>query len=337
MYSDALSDTAVNDAGGNKIVYGLIDTDLPAPYTVQSMVSVQQSLGPTWMGEVSYVHTTGEDFPLSRSLSWAFDRMTGVRPNPALGNAAGYYITAEQTMNYNALQVSVRKRSASSLGFDVHYTLAEGWAHQGGNLTSNFVNFETFTVQDFWNPDIDRSPISDDTRHRLNANVVYEVPWFGNTNSAWRHALDGWQVAGIVRVRSGVPLRITQPSGIANSRPDFIGGDPVFDNWDDTLMYLNPASFALVPTSPITQATVRPGTLNSSDVYGPAFWTLDLSLAKSFRLQQSARLEIRFDAFNALNHVNYNNPTLSIVSPVFGQITSAAPARTGQIAAKLTF
>jgi hypothetical protein len=64
---------------------------------------------------------------------------------------------------------------------------------------------------------------------------------------------------------------------------------------------------------------------------------LDLSLAKSFRLQQSARLEIRFDAFNALNHVNYNNPTLSIVSPVFGQITSAAPARTGQIAAKLTF
>jgi hypothetical protein len=337
MYSDALSAVALQDAGGKKIIFGLVDTDFPAPYTVQSMINLQRSFGSEWMAEIGYVRTGGRNFPLSRNLAQAFDRVTGERPNPALGSPAGYYVTAEQTMDYSAMQSSIRKRFGNSLGLDVHYTLAKGRAHQGGNLSSNFVNLEVFVTQDFWNPDIDRSPIADDTRHRMTASVVYEAPWFRNTHPALQQAFGGWQLSGIFRARSGVPLRITQPSGMPNSRPDYIGEDAVFDNWGDTLMYIDRRAFALVSTSPVTQATIRAGTYNPDHVRGPAVWSVDMSLSKTFRFKESVSVQIRADAFNAFNHVNYNNPTTSISSPTFGQITGAAAARTGQVGAKLTF
>jgi hypothetical protein len=48
-------------------------------------------------------------------------------------------------------------------------------------------------------------------------------------------------------------------------------------------------------------------------------------------------LQIRADAFNAFNHVNYANPVSSITSPDFGKLTSAPGWRTGQLNARLTF
>jgi hypothetical protein len=135
-----------------------------------------------------------------------------------------------------------------------------------------------------------------------------------------------------------LPIRLSQTSGIDNSRPDsFPGVDPVFDNWGETLMYLNPAAFARVPTYPLTGATVRPGTQSASQLRGPHSWTVDLSLAKNFAITESVRLQFRADFFNALNHVNYNSPQTSISSPEFGLITSAGAPRSGQVALRLTF
>ena len=130
---------------------------------------------------------------------------------------------------------------------------------------------------------------------------------------------------------------ITQPSGMLYSRPDYVGGDPVLRDWRSTLSYLNPAAFALVPTSPVTTATLRPGTVRLDQVRGPAAWTVDMSLAKNFRLTESMRLQVRVDAFNAFNHVNLNNPNPSIVSPEFGRITTAGSPRAAQIGARLAF
>src|SRR5438132_7994535 len=76
----------------------------------------------------------------------------------------------------------------------------------------------------------------------------------------------------------------------------------------------------------------------SSDlVRGPASWTVDTSLAKNFRLTEAMRLQVRLDAFNALNHVNYNNPVPNMLAPDFGQITSAGNPRAVQIGARFSF
>jgi hypothetical protein len=149
--------------------------------------------------------------------------------------------------------------------------------------------------------------------------------------------LGGWQLSGIVSARTGVPLRVTQPSGISNSRPDLVGDDPVLDDYRDTLLYLDRSQFALVPTSPITQATLRPGTANPGLIRGPANWNVNLSITKGFMVTSTVRLDVRMDAFNAFNHVNYSNPNTNITSPDFGRILSSAGPRTAQLGARLSF
>jgi outer membrane receptor protein involved in Fe transport len=338
MYSRQLSDVAVRDAAGRAIVFGLINVHLPTPYTVQSMINVQRAISSTLMAEIGYIRTDGRNFPLSRPLSKAFDRRTGLRPNPAIGSPAGNYLSSEQTMVYNALQTSVRKRLSSNLGFDIHYTLAKGWAQQGGGLSSSFINTDLGNVQDFWDGINDKYPISEETRHRLTGDVIYELPWLRNASGILPHILGGWRISSVYQIRTGVPLSISQPSGIGGSRPDLLPDvDPVFSNWRDTLQFLNPAAFARVPTYPVTNATIRPGNQNPGDVRGPGFFKVDLSLSKTFRLSEAMSLQVRADAFNAFNRVNYSNPNNNMNSPQFGLITTAAAARTAQLGARFTF
>jgi hypothetical protein len=49
------------------------------------------------------------------------------------------------------------------------------------------------------------------------------------------------------------------------------------------------------------------------------------------------QLQVRFESFNVFNWAQYNNPNTTVTSPIFGQITSVASTRTGQIGLRLTF
>jgi hypothetical protein len=133
-------------------------------------------------------------------------------------------------------------------------------------------------------------------------------------------------------------LRLLQLSGIPNSRPDYIDGvNPVLSDWKDTRVYLNRDAFARVPTYPLTNATIRPGTQNPSQVRGPGRWVVDIGVAKTVRLNESMSVQVRAEAFNALNHINYRDPNINILSPDFGKITAASERRTGQVGVRLTF
>ena len=111
----------------------------------------------------------------------------------------------------------------------------------------------------------------------------------------------------------------------------------MFDNWRDTLQYIDRSAYDMVPTYPITRATVRPGTQNPSQVQGPGRRRVDLAIAKSFTIRGEARLQFRAESFNAFNWLQYNDPVLTVTQPNFGRITSVASTRTGQIGLRLTF
>jgi hypothetical protein len=64
---------------------------------------------------------------------------------------------------------------------------------------------------------------------------------------------------------------------------------------------------------------------------------VDLTIAKTFSLRGSSQLQFRFESFNVFNWRQYNNPVTNVVAPNFGQITSVASTRTGQIGLRLTF
>jgi hypothetical protein len=342
MYTDDALPLAQADSAGRAAVFSLIDTNLAAPYTIQSMASVQRAFGHTMAAEIGYIRTDGNDFPLQRQFTQAFDRVTGARPNPAIGAPGGYYVDSSQTMLYNGLQTSLRRRFSGRYSWDVNYTLSKSDSTQGGDLSVYYITSFN-AMQDFWNPDLDYGPSTNDVRHRFNASFIYELPGIRGGKGVLNGLLGGWQISGIVQVRSGGALVITQPSGIGNSRPDVVSGvDLVVADWKDTCAasgcnYLNTAGFVRVPVSPVTNATLRPGTYMPEMVRGPGDKNLHATLAKGFPLGAHTRLQVRAEAFNLLNFENFNNPQTNMNNADFGRITGAGRARVFQFGARLTF
>jgi outer membrane receptor protein involved in Fe transport len=329
-------------AQNEKTVFSVFDPNIRVPYTIQSMLEVERSLGREMAVEVGYHRTDGRRFPLHDPFPLAIDRETGARPNPALGAPGGYYITSTQTMVYNALQASLQKRFSNSYSFKVNYTLAKAEATQGGDLSAYFGASDISNTQDFWDPEADWAPTNDDIRHRLDAVAIYVFPEVGGSRH-WLNAIAGkWEVTGILTARTGIPLKVSQPSGIPNSRPDAVAGvAPVLSNWKDSCNdttgcnYLNVDAFAAVPTYPLTTATVRRGT--SGFFWGPGRWELDTAFAKNFALSGSRKLQVRIEFYNLLNNKQWSDPNTNMNSGSFGTITSAGGNRTGQVSARLTF
>src|SRR5205085_1895576 len=102
---------------------------------------------------------------------------------------------------------------------------------------------------------------------------------------------------------TGGALSVSQPSGMPASRPDVVPGVPlVLDDFNTTYVRLNTAAFTQVPVNATTKATIRAGNYIVGMVRGRPSWSLNMSLAKTFRVTQGKRVQIRIDAFNALNH-----------------------------------
>ena len=340
MYAETERDDIIKSAGGAKSLYYLIDPNFKSPSTVQTMIDAQHEIVGGVLLSGSYTHTTGKNFAMDRNFANAFDRATGLFPNPSLGTLGGWYLDSSQTMRYNAFEGNVTIPRAHGLNVNLHYTLSKGFAQQGGDLVGNFDSTPGSygQTQDFYNPDADISPVSGEVRHRVTGTLVYEVPWLAHRTDFLGSVLGGWQVSSVLNMRSGLPLRITQPSGIGNSRPDYNGGEQVLPDWKSTDLYLNKAAYTLVPTYPLTGATVRPGTQNPSQVSGPGRRLVDVSLAKTFGLPRNGmQLQVRAEAFNVFNWLNYANPNTNITSPDFGRITASAATRTGQVGIRLTF
>jgi hypothetical protein len=80
------------------------------------------------------------------------------------------------------------------------------------------------------------------------------------------------------------------------------------------------------------------GTLGRNTFRGPGFVEIDLSIAKTFKVTERIRFQLRGEAFNALNRVNLNAPVLDLSSTAtFGQATSALSPRQFQAGARIEF
>jgi hypothetical protein len=317
----------------------MFQNDIKAPETVQATLDVQRQIGRKMMVSAGYVHTTGKNFPIIRNFANAFDRETGARPNPAV-TPGGWYLTSNGMMKYNAFETTFRVSAFRGLTTNLHYTLSKGEGQQGGSLVGNFnssLGDAYFQTQDFFDPDFDIAPLTDEARHRVIGSAIYELPWLADRRDVLGSVLGGWQLSGVVSIRSGEPLRISQASGIGNSRPDYNGGKQVFDDWRDTLQYLDPNAYTLVPTYSLTRATVRPGTQNPSQLQAPGRRRVDLTIAKSFTLRGRTQLQVRVESFNAFNWRQYSDPVTNITAANFGRITGVSATRTGQVGFRLTF
>ena len=172
-----------------------------------------------------------------------------------------------------------------------------------------------------------------DRRHLVNASAVALSPALGN--SAITQALSrDWQLTGIVRAQSASYFEVTTGidnalTGVLNQRPNVAltnvyAATPSVDGW------FAPNAF----TAP-TGGTY--GNLGAYSLRGPGRFTVDIGLARTFKLKESHALQIRGEAFNIQNRLNPANPVSAMNNVNFGKIQAASDPRIVQLAVKYSF
>jgi hypothetical protein len=316
-------------------VAAIFNPQLQNPYTIQYTVSVQRQLSNSLVFETAGVGTRGVKYPLWRYAN-VVNRQTGLRPNPNLGQP--YYMDNSQSSTYFGWQNTLKKRFSNRVSFDINYTWSKTLANGGGDIGSYYQGENAATNQDFFNLRSDRGPTPFDITHYFSANAVYQTPALKDWGKPWVSKILGdWQASGIFRANTGLAVTVTQSSTTPNQRGQYIGGQATLSNYRDTLQYLNPAAFTLLPVVSASGAPVAPGNTSPGEFRAPGLWNLDFSLAKNFAIFERFKLQIRTDMFNSLNHTNLTGLRTSINDPFFGQLLNTAGARVVQLNARLTF
>jgi len=118
--------------------------------------------------------------------------------------------------SYNALQITLRQRTAHGLTFNVNYTYSknigdDGSFRSGYNIPAAAIDGHG---QNWHQNRIDRSWTSVSLPELLNAYAVYKLPigtaghWGGNSLLT-RELIGGWQISGIYTYSSGSPITVT--------------------------------------------------------------------------------------------------------------------------------
>ena len=119
-------------------------------------------------------------------------------------------------------------------------------------------------------------------------------------------------------------------SGANNYRPN-ITCDPYAPAGQQSItQWFNPACVAL-PTDPSQPF----GNAPRNNVRGPNFWQFDVAASKNIAVAGRTRLQVRVEAFNLFDRVNFAPPASNRSNASFGTITTAFDARQVQLGVKV--
>jgi hypothetical protein len=214
-------------------------------------------------------------------------------------------------LNYNAATFSIRERMSNSLFLDFNYTFSHTLDDASGLQTSG-----GYATAFILNPILQQASYADsdyDVRHNINANGVWDLPlgrgrWLlHDSNKVVNGILGGWQLSGIFRWNSGLP--IFSP----------YDGATWATNWNAQSGGVRVASVETCPTRGDANApklfcdptaayhsfrNAKPGEPGDRNVLRlPGYINLDMGLAKSWGMpwSENHKLEIRWDVFNVTN------------------------------------
>ena len=269
---------------------------------------------------------------------------SGIRPRlnvlrPYRGYNAINAIMSSFGSNYHSLQTSYNKRFGKAGNIGVAYTWSKNLTDNQSDRSNAAQNTYSWHAGEYGRAFLDR-------RHVLTASYVYPLPFLINSSSPLKYALGGWELSGIFTYNSGLPLTVTSslgndPGGLgsvnnapssAGGRPDMVA-DPNSGSGIHTInKWFNTAAFAEVPVG-----VSRPGNAGRGILDAPGIVRWDFSIFKKFPIRERASIQLRGEAFNFLNHANFNAPNVALGNSSFGRILTARDARQIQIAAKMVF
>ncbi|MEO8659593.1 MAG: hypothetical protein ABI693_14065, partial [Bryobacteraceae bacterium] len=239
--------------------------------------------------------------------------------------------------DYAAMQLSAQYRRRQT-NVRASYTWSHSIDNQSDPLLGDFfdIGFANQTDRTFashyyagfsrqYDRESDRGNTDFDQRH----NLLIAAWW--NSPVARSLLFRNWTVSGLYALRSGLPYTVFLGGNcvpICNVRPDLVSMPALLNSPQPVpggQLILDKAAFVEPPAN-------QNGNLGRNSLRGSRFQNLDLSLARAFplaRLHETARLTLRADFYNILNHANYNNPQAFINAGDFGVALKGRVARAG--------
>ncbi len=312
------------------------------PYVDQWSFGVQRQIAKSTTAELNYVGSKGNNLLMRINIAQALEYNAS---NPTVAGRKPYpnfnvYIdsTWSGTSKYNGLNAKLEHHGRSLLA-----TFAYTWSKStdsksaaAGIGASGFNGWQGFL--DNHNPGLDYGRSDFDVDHRAVVSFVWSLPFgkgerYASSATGVANAIiGGWQVNGIYTWQHGFPITI-QAADLGGVLDSFgtnranVSGDPnagggTIENWFNTGAFSQPALGQF-------------GSSLRNMLRGPGINNLDMALFKNFDLVRGARLQFRFESFNAFNHPQFDGVSTNIASPTFGRLTSARPGRINQLGLKL--
>ncbi len=309
------------------------------PYVQQWNVGIQKQLGASRVLEVAYVGSKGTDLLTARDINQAQPSPQPVNPRPNPQFADIDYLESAANSVYHSLQARFQQRLTTGLSALASYT----WSKSIDDASDFFSSTgDANFPQDSYNLRAERGLSNFDVRSRMSVSYSYDLPTHRFDQTFLRTLLGGWQTFGILTFQTGQPFTVallpdfdnsnTGTSilgfGGANDRPN-VAGNPHISNPSPD-MWFNTAAFAIPPFGSF-------GNAGRNILEGPGLQAINLSLVKNTRVREGMSLQFRAEAFNIVNHPNFNLPDNFIGSPTFGKILSAQDPRHIQFGLKLLF
>ncbi len=325
------SNGVLNPAPNQSFYYMPSHYNLPAVYTWN--LTLQHQITPTLVIDAGWVANQGRNFPYSYNINQG---LPGAGPTAEILNLE-YGRTASTTIraygvnsNYNSLQVNARKQWSKGFHVSFAYTFSKSLdetAEDGGFL--NPYNFK----QSY-------GPSSFDQTHMITINHVYELP-FGkgqrllNTGGIAGAILGGWQLSGIFRYFTGLPFTAAAATTNADCAscsvvPEIVGTPQYPGLYGPGQLYLSPSAFAL-------ETVDTRGNSGRDNLRGPGMTVYDANVVRKFHIKERVTAEFRIEATNVTNHPHWGNPSATVNTATFGQITTASNPRQALVAMRLSF
>jgi hypothetical protein len=343
--------------GSTVVSFTAFDPHAAAQYVQQWSASIEKSLGHDTTLEIGYQGVRGLHLQQAHLINNALPApgtLQPRRPYPTATFVAGTVIPSTvavtsttfpvSTVNmlqntarswYDAAYVNLRRRYSNGLSLLANYT----WSKNLSNAPDfRSPMFESSIPQN--NNDLNAEKgLACDVRHRFVVSAVYDIPSLAGGRLT-RALTRNWRISTLYQLQSGFPFTISVFGDTANAgtvvgenpiRANYTG-QPVFGSGTGTTdAWFNPSAFA-------TPAAYTFGNVGRNTVYGPGMQTLDAALVRSFAIAEKVHLEMRAEAYNAMNHSNWGTPNRFVNTPQFGSITEAAtPGREFQVSARLSF
>jgi len=269
----------------------------------------------------------------SPSNAYEFDPCinTGVSSSnysrPYLGYSTINYQYDEGTANYNALQSAVNYRAGAS-----QFSLAYTWSKALATVAGHGAGSTTSQGSGPQNPRdwaAEYGPPSYDFTNDISVTWVYALPMLKGRERVIKGAFGDWTFGGLFLHQSGFALSpglSLSNQGLA-SRPNVVAPYRQIgkvSEWFDTSSFEAPAYGFY-------------GDARNGEIRGPGYTSLNAALYKTFPLYDRFALQVRAEAFNALNHPNFKSVDTGLGDGSYGQVNSAGDPRIMEFALKLSF